>query len=228
MADNICPLCGEKLKNGYCAVCGGGMSDAYDDAVDNNIDHNRENYEQAFDRTYNNFTEEHRSEPRNSGQTVIYSDSKTGTIGSGNYKYSASLTMGNRESDKGSFRQWETTGGSDVKETRSFSNGTPENFEMPEEMRRKFEEFNREFNSGVQPRAFRNSGERTPLLKLIFSKEHRWKFILAIFLGPLTFIIAGLTTASPDPDTKKVGIAWMLFSFLMTIVMAMLVESNVF
>lgn len=34
MADNTCPLCGKKLRNGYCPDCGGGMTDSYEDRAD--------------------------------------------------------------------------------------------------------------------------------------------------------------------------------------------------
>lgn len=38
MADNICPLCGKKLKNGYCSECGGNM-DTVCDAAESNEAH---------------------------------------------------------------------------------------------------------------------------------------------------------------------------------------------
>lgn len=44
MAENTCPLCGKKLRRGYCPDCGGGLSDTYEDRIDatalNNSDYN--------------------------------------------------------------------------------------------------------------------------------------------------------------------------------------------
>lgn len=200
MADNTCPLCGKRLRGGYCEDCGGGMSASCEDKVDAQFD--RQSNMGCDSSKYTGYTGEFAKGGRAESLFNTYTDENGGSTAVSEYTSGdgrRNTTVTERRSPSG-----RTTYKSTVTRT-TFGNSN--DYSAPAG--------NTVFTEPSQP----DDTDGIPLSKLIFSKKHIWKFIIALIWGFAGMLIGVFSIRTGSKENRRVGTALLIFSVIMFIVM---------
>lgn len=240
MAENICPICGERLKDGYCSACGVSMSNSYESNYDAKS-YERPDFEASEE--YPEYSGEESAFSSEEDPRVINSEPAAETFKKsnpfGNDGYSRTVehigdTVVTKETwQKSSFSSADMTQTTVIEGGDLLDEIEAAKLASDQAMREAFEKFSEMNGGGFH--TFKTSNaedfgleDDAPLIKLIFSKRHGWKVVLALIMPPLGFILSGLTMGISDKNIKKVGKFTMVLSLLGVALWAFLKEMNLF
>lgn len=210
MAQNTCPICGERLVNGVCPDCVG-------DAYEAREDFNEAEYNRIYNETHNGAEEIPAEDVRvidGEPRSYSYTTEKTETFGNGVF-HSVTTVTAVTDTDRVSFESRNSINPSPESTACYVNEFLSEDGEIPEEVLEEFAEFSKEIRAnGRRIGADIQSGEKTPLKELIFSKENRWKFIVSAFVPLAGLFIVEFSKKSRDRDKRRVEAVLLLWSFI--------------